>query len=299
MPLPRLRLKAHINKALDVVVDASRRGLDRRGGRSLLGLLVAARWWVNNRLWVPVTYESEGYWLLHYPEAVVPSAAPRLVQRPAETSELTARDAFFHHYEPVAGDIVLDIGAGVGEEVNLLSRLVGDTGHVFAIEAHPTTYQWMQRRIAANDLHNVTPLNLAITDTGGSVSIADDDNYLENGLTTSTGLTVTAQTIPGLFEQLNLTQVDFLKMNIEGAEKEALEGMGPVATKVRHAAVSCHDFRADRGDGDWARTKTTVLATLREQGFEVQERDAYPATDYWLRDYVYAHRTSDGIASST
>lgn len=200
---------------------------------------------------------------------------------------------FFHKYEPAAGDIVLDVGAGVGEEVNLLSRLVGDAGHVFAVEAHPTTYRWMVRRIAANRLKNVTPINLAITNTRGSVTIADDENYLENGLKTSANLTVAAETLPGLFEMLRLEHVDFLKMNIEGAETEAVQGMGPAATRVRNAAISCHDFRADRGDGDWARTKSPVLTMLREQGFIVEERQEYPSTDYWLRDYLYAHRSGD------
>jgi hypothetical protein len=85
-----------------------------------------------------------------------------------------------HHYLPQRGDIVFDIGAGVGEETVILSQLVGTTGKIFAIEAHPRTYGALAYMVGKNNLGNVTCVNLAFSDRPGLVEIDDTANSLAN-----------------------------------------------------------------------------------------------------------------------
>lgn len=42
-------------------------------------------------------------------------------------------------YAPKDGDVIIDIGAGVGTETLIYSMMTGKNGKVFAIEAHPAT----------------------------------------------------------------------------------------------------------------------------------------------------------------
>ena len=56
-----------------------------------------------------------------------------------------ADDYWFHVYQPQPGDVIVDIGAGRGEDVFAFSKAVGRTGHVWAIEAHPTSYTMLGR----------------------------------------------------------------------------------------------------------------------------------------------------------
>ena len=46
-------------------------------------------------------------------------------------------DYWLQHYRPQEGDVIVDVGAGRGEDTVTFSRAVGQTGRVIAIEAHP------------------------------------------------------------------------------------------------------------------------------------------------------------------
>jgi FkbM family methyltransferase len=260
---------------------AIKSGLDRRGARRLLLGLAAARRGTHSllvslhilrrrRIWVPLRTGA---------------------RRPHHREELV-RDLFFQAYTPRPGDVVLDVGAGAGEEVELLSRLVGPTGRVYAIEAHPATYAALERRCTDAALENVVTVAVAAADRAGTVFFSDDERYLENRVTGApSGLTVPAATLDELIEEWQLDAVDFLKLNIEGAEAAALRGLTRCASRVRHVTVSCHDFLADRGGDPANRTSAEVRRLLSGYGFTVAGRRAGDRR-HWTRPYLYGSRIS-------
>ena len=77
-------------------------------------------------------------------------------------------------------------------------------------------------------------------------------------------------------------------MNIEGAEQDAIAGMAATIGKVRSICVACHDFRAERGDGEQYRTREKIIGFLTSHGFTVAGRrdDRRP----FVRDHVYGFR---------
>src|SRR5436309_857056 len=56
-----------------------------------------------------------------------------------------AEDFWFIGYRPKLGDVIMDIGAGRGESILPFAYAVGEAGKVFAIEAHPTTFKYLER----------------------------------------------------------------------------------------------------------------------------------------------------------
>jgi hypothetical protein len=52
--------------------------------------------------------------------------------------------------------------------------------------------------------------------------------------------------LDALLSRLGIERVDFLKMNIEGAELKALEGFRHGLARTLNLAVACHDGRAER-----------------------------------------------------
>ncbi|MBB3605186.1 FkbM family methyltransferase [Mycolicibacterium sp. BK556] len=200
-----------------------------------------------------------------------------------------AREVFLPEYTIRPGDVVLDVGAGIGTEALPFSRMVGDSGRVIAIEAHPTTYAKLARVCQANNLRNVEPIHAAVMDTEGTVKITDlqAESYLENKIGDE-GVPVAAVTIPGLVAKLKLDRIDFLKMNIEGAELPALRGALDVLPIVRHAAIGCHDFLADETGDESYRTKDAVHAILVDAGFTVTSRSDDPRP--WAAGYLFASR---------
>lgn len=228
---------------------------------------------------------SGNTWVHRYPDGVV-------VQRVLggdtvrELDRIT-RDEFFYKYTVKDGDTVVDVGAGTGGELLTFSRLAGDAGRVVSIEAHPETARCLEMAAELNQLTNVTVVSSAVSDHSGTIVISDDVAHIGNSTNVMTGQEVPAVRLDDLLEQLGIESIDFLKMNVEGAERPALDGMTSSLSRVRNLSISCHDFKADRTGDDWFRTKKDVKAQLTASGFTVCERiDQRP----WIADTLYGVR---------
>ena len=194
---------------------------------------------------------------------------------------------FLRAYRPKPGDVVVDAGAGIGEEIPLFAGLVGKRGRVVAIEAHPAVFARLSALGRLYGLEHVTCLHAAIVDAPGTAYITNLENPLSNSVVTDNGtIPVPAETLDDLLGRLEVGRVDFLKMNIEGAELRALEGFTNGLPRTRHLAVACHDRRAEDGESDTFRTRDGVTSLLESKGFELL--DVPRGRDPWEQDWVYA-----------
>jgi FkbM family methyltransferase len=264
--------------------------LDRPGRRALLTLPGSV--WVSWTYRTPcVVYWRDGAWIHHYRGAKIPHTSLGRAA-PPNVLTATARDIFLYEYTPEAGDVVFDVGAGIGAETLLFSRLVGAAGRVVSLEAHPETYRRLADLCNVNGLDNVIPLQAAASDSDGTVVISNLEHHLQNTLLNrgQDGIEVASRRIDTLAAELGITTIDLLKMNIEGAERLAIQGLGALLGNTRHVCISCHDFLADDGGSDALRTKAFVRDFLVEHGFRVTSREDAP--DPWTRDYLYGARPS-------
>lgn len=198
-----------------------------------------------------------------------------------------ARDIWEHYWPIQAGELLIDVGAGIGEHVVCLSRRVGPGGKVIAIEAHPGTFRCLEKTIAASGLANVVARQLALSDSEGQVTMEDEAGYVSNRIGAGS-LTVTACTLDSLLDGLNGAVPSVVKMNIEGAETAALRGATRALQAVPRWIVSCHDFKAHQpGCADQA-TLADVRAIFTAAGFVIRPMREDPQP--WLRYYVYAER---------
>ena len=196
-------------------------------------------------------------------------------------------DFWLHIYKPKPGDTIVDIGAGRGEDVAAFSGAVGPSGRVWAIEPHPVAFQALEKFCWLNGLRNVTALRVACVDRRAQLQIEAlpnwQSNYVRTGESTSTSRPVEGVPFDELSAELGIERIDFLKMNIEGAERTALPGCRESLQRTSHVCVAAHDFRADRGDGEEFRTFDFVCSFLREAGFRLVTRGDDP------RNYVRCH----------
>jgi FkbM family methyltransferase len=204
-----------------------------------------------------------------------------------------AKEYWFRHYKPKQGDVILDIGAGRGEDVLAFSRAVGASGRVIAIEAHPDSFAMLKSFCRLNGLSNVTAIHAAVMDKPGIVHMADSSaSWQENTVTRnggSGGRAVPATTVDEICEQCRVQQIDFLKMNIEGAEIYAIQGMLHRLPRIRQLCIACHDFRAELGHGEEYRTRQFIEKELAERGFTT----ITPQSDN--RDFVRDHLFGFGV----
>jgi hypothetical protein len=137
-----------------------------------------------------------------------------------------------------------------------------------------------------NRLENVTLVQAAVADQEREVQLSDSDEHEANRVTrVGPGIRVAGTTLDHIFRSLGLSRVDFLKMNIEGAERLALSGMGEIAQKTKNVCISCHDFLSNEGGPNELRTKADVIAFLKQSGFAILLRESDGRCN--VRDYVY------------
>ena len=260
------------------------RTFDRPGGRGLLAAAVTlraqrcapgVRAYFQRGMWV---HRERGAIFVDSPALDYHPSAFRLWANELERSLKVAADRWFHVYKPCPGDLIVDIGAGKGEETIAFSRAVGPAGRVIAIEAHPITFRCLRLFCELNCLDNVTPMNLAITSRSGPVAIDSTEEWQANRVVESSrnSTQVSGLTLDEVVKQARLTRGDFLKVNIEGGEIKAIEGMDRSLQMTRALCIACHDFRANRGDGEFFRTKAFIQETVERAGFHMVSRDRDP-----------------------
>jgi FkbM family methyltransferase len=171
--------------------------------------------------------------------------------------------------------------------------MVGPGGHVFLIEAHPKSFKWLLKRIKAEGLGNVTPIQKAVSDRAETLRMTDGVHHQDNQVSESGSVHVCANTLAAIFAEHRIPRADLLTVNIEGYELEAVRGMAAIVPVVPRLAVSCHDFLTARGDpvrglAAHAHTRQQVRAVLEGYGYSLTQRES-DARD-WIRDYLYAAR---------
>lgn len=231
--------------------------------------------------------DTAGRWVNRQPEATFVS--PDIFTSFVSQVEAKALDAWCHDYTPAQGDVVVDLGAGFGNEVVVFSRLVGASGRVIAVEAHPGTFACLQETVRRSGCGNVSAAHYAIGESDGTLRIADDAAHVANSvMTEGPSIEVPARSLDSLAAELAIDRIDLLKINIEGAERDVMKGMAGIAPRTRHIVIECHDFVAESGGSDWFRTKAEVTAALEGFGFTVRGRP--DAAQAYLRDTITASR---------
>jgi FkbM family methyltransferase len=155
----------------------------------------------------------------------------------------------------------VDVGSNIGSYTIRIASKARKGAKVIAIEAHPGNYWALIRNIKVNNLKNITALNKAVSDHKGIVSIneaRDKNNRIRpecytmfdkfhdnpNGIQVSGKcMDVECDTLDNILQGL---KVDLMKIDIEGAEVQALEEAKSVITKVRKVIVEVHGDNYDK-----------------------------------------------------
>ena len=129
--------------------------------------------------------------------------------------------------EVAEGMIALDVGASDGYYTLLMSQLVGAGGHVFAFEPLPTDKGRLDRNISVNGLGNVTTCRSALFDRNATACLEVSNTRLAAAQLAPLESTVPVET--RIFDDwrrdTGVARVDFVKVDVEGAEMNVLRGM--------------------------------------------------------------------------
>jgi hypothetical protein len=93
-----------------------------------------------------------------------------------------------------------------------------------------------------------------------------------NAIQQANGVPVQAMTIDDICSSAKIARIDFMKMNIEGAEKLAIAGMKRMIACTSVVCISCHDFRYVSTGNAFFKTKKAVESFLVDHGFIIKPR---------------------------
>lgn len=194
-----------------------------------------------------------------------------------------------HVWEPISteivrqnlkpGDTFVDVGAHVGYYTCLAASIVGDSGKVYAIEPHPTSFGYLKQNVALNGFKNVIFYNIGLWSEestqlfkfpeGGNIAGESRGQDGENR--------VSCLTLDFLFNK-----VDFLKIDCQGSDYYILEGGRKLITSNPDIKVLVEkeggQFRARYTDNDFdLRLKTLGLKVVKH----IQSEQQLFCTKWW------------------
>ena len=265
--------------------------LDRPGGRALLGYLVTARTNLHGNR-ARIFYD--GCWIHRFGNDFFADWTASTIRNLPLWLERQRR-YWLSFYEPVPGDTVIEVGAGVGIETILFSRAVGPSGRVISIEAHPRTYACLLKTCEYNRLSNVTPLNIALVDREQTIFLEDSVQHIGNAVVPgeaprgAESIRVLGRSLDDVCADEGIGDVALVRMNIEGAERLAVQGMTRMIARTAHAAIACHDFKANRTGNEFFRTKKDITDFLTSHGFRIVDMQF---CEPWAKDHVFAYNAA-------
>jgi FkbM family methyltransferase len=186
-------------------------------------------------------------------------------------------------FRPKEGDIVVDIGAHMGRYTIPSSRSVGESGKVIAFEAHPYNFRILQHNLKLNKLTNVTTLNRAVYSKKANLKLylPDEDqgytmhhsvmtNYLStkyNNEIEQKYIEVEADTLDNLLKSRGITTVNWIKIDVEGAEYEVLNGAREILSTNNPISILVEVHGKD--------TYGPTIELLRSNNFNIEFERTY------------------------
>jgi FkbM family methyltransferase len=142
------------------------------------------------------------------------------------------------------GMVFIDIGANIGYFAMLSAALVGPSGKVYAFEPNPDNCRMIEKSIEANGFENIQLFPNAVAEARQSFNLDVGGTNSNGRIIDFSPDAIPGQATPLLVEAVvldealpNLDRVDVIKLDIEGAEPRAWQGMQQIVSKFRPTLV--------------------------------------------------------------
>src|ERR687895_28010 len=186
-------------------------------------------------------------------------------------------DEIIELFTPKEGDVVIDIGAHIGRYTIIGAKRVGTKGKVVAIEANPSNFEMLNRNIKLNQLTNIISLNNAVYSKETKIKLylpgeelghtiyntvmsdraKNEDKFVE----------VSANTLDYFLQLKEITDVNWIKIDVEGAEFEVLKGSHNVLSNSKDISLLIEVHGKD--------TYEPIIESLRSHNFKIDFEKTY------------------------
>lgn len=155
--------------------------------------------------------------------------------------------------------VVIDCGSNVGVSVAYFYRLYNNC-EIYAFEADPHIYQYLEKNIYQNNIRNVIMYNKAVW-IDNSVVYFSSDGADGGCIRNNSDSKVESICLREFIESKEI--VDFLKIDIEGAENQVIIDCKDSLSNVQNIFIEYHQrYDASQNLG-------SILNILRDAGFRI------------------------------
>jgi len=163
--------------------------------------------------------------------------------------------------------IFVDIGAGIGDYSILASHII-KSGKIIAFEPGQEPRRYFEENIRLNRLDNITLSSKVVSDKSGSIAFVEkkvsEISHIKplqpkNGMYLST-------TIDDLFTAYDLSHIDVVKIDVEGAESLVLKGS---RSALRSGKIKVFILELNKKSVQYGSSHKEVMSIFKENQYEV------------------------------
>lgn len=157
----------------------------------------------------------------------------------------------------VPGNVLVDVGANYGEYTNFFKNILKETGKIYCIELDPETFNHLENKFKQDK--NIILVNKAISDKNSIIDYyKGNDAWTNNIIGHDTSYNKNNK--KGTIESITLDEllkdekhIDFIKIDVEGADLLVLSGMTETIKKTKAFLLECHF------DNEWNTIKNILI----------------------------------------
>lgn len=145
-----------------------------------------------------------------------------------------------------SGAVIIDIGAHIGLFSIIAAQVTGKRGKLYAFEPAPGTFALLQQTVVINHEEQVIEtIQKAVGKENGKITFFVSDNKADNSNSLVNykedrslhGIDVAVTSIDNFVKEKNISKLDFIKIDVEGAEYDTLRGAASTLKNLRPRCI--------------------------------------------------------------
>ncbi|BAZ48386.1 methyltransferase FkbM family protein [Nostoc sp. NIES-4103] len=197
-------------------------------------------WWIVCQLSIPQTISVKKWNVKFF--------LPPGFYRTGNTSLFVFRETYEPELEYIertlsSGQVFIDAGANCGIYTLLASKLVGDSGLVLSFEPGVESLKTLEHNLEINGVTNVKLFKTALSEREGTAQLYHIENAPTSyslGSDKSEGISfeeVQITTIDNVLAREGIERVDFIKIDVEGAEELVFRGATSLFSRMKPIVI--------------------------------------------------------------
>lgn len=182
--------------------------------------------------------------------------------------------------------VAFDIGANLGAISFAMSALLPN-GRVYAFEPVPENYAYLAKNVARNGVTNIVPVNAGCFSTPTELEFHYVEEFAGGAFVSPVGVTdprerrsiVKCVTVDGFMEENRIGRLDFIKLDVEGAEDDVMIG-------ARETCAAFHptlliEFNPVASEKFFGRSLKSLYERVASYGYDMSLLDRTGKGNHW------------------